>query len=45
MEKPVQQAASDEPKQTTPTGLEIPVPKRSVVMDAFKKALRPKPKG
>jgi hypothetical protein len=26
-----------EPKQTTPKGLEIPVPKRSEVMDAFRK--------
>lgn len=41
----VQQPASDEPKQTTDKGLEIPVPKRSDVMDAFKKVLRPKPKG
>jgi hypothetical protein len=35
-----------EPKQTTPKGLEIPVPKRSEVMDAFRKIIRPvKPKG
>lgn len=31
--------------QRTDKGLEIPVPKRSDVMDAFKKALRQKPKG
>lgn len=31
--------------QRTKTGLEIPVPKRSEVMDAFKKVLRPKSKG
>jgi len=43
MEDKVQQPAS-EPKQTTDKGLEIPVPKRSEVMDAFKKVLRP-PKG
>lgn len=42
----VQQPAPDEPKQTTDKGLEIPVPKRSDVMDAFKRVLRPtKPKG
>lgn len=27
-----------EPKQKTPKGLEIPVPKRSTVMEVFKKA-------
>jgi hypothetical protein len=31
-----------EPKQTTPRGLEIPVPKRKDVMDALKKASTPK---
>lgn len=31
--------------QRTEKGLEIPIPKRSDVLDAFKKALRPKPKG
>jgi len=31
----------DEPKQKTPKGLEIPVPKRSEIMDAFKKIVRP----
>jgi len=35
-----------EPKQKTPEGLEIPIPKRSEVMDAFRKIIRPvKPKG
>jgi hypothetical protein len=33
-----------EPKQKTPKGLEIPVPKRREVIDAFKKVVRP-PKG
>jgi hypothetical protein len=34
-----------EPKQVTPKGLEIPVPKRREVMDALKKVTRPvKPK-
>jgi hypothetical protein len=28
---------TDEPKQTTPKGLEIPIPKRKDVMDAFRK--------
>jgi hypothetical protein len=38
MEKPVQeQPASDEPKQITPKGLEIPVPKRRDLLDAFRK--------
>jgi hypothetical protein len=37
---------SQGPKQTTPKGLEIPVPKRSEVMAVFRKILRPaKPKG
>ena len=27
----------NEPKQTTPKGLEIPVPKRKELMDAFRK--------
>ena len=36
---------AQEPKQTTLKGLEIPVPKRSEVMDAFRKILKPKPKG
>jgi hypothetical protein len=30
-----------EPKQTTPKGLEIPVPKRKELMDAFKKIVSP----
>jgi hypothetical protein len=30
-----------EPKQKTPKGLEIPVPKRKDVMDAFRKIIRP----
>jgi hypothetical protein len=33
-----------EPKQKTPKGLEIPVPKRREVMDALRKVARPKPK-
>jgi len=35
-----------EPKQTTPKGLEIPVPKREEVMDALGKVAKPptKPK-
>jgi hypothetical protein len=32
---------SQEPKQKTPKGLEIPVPKRSEIMAAFKKIVRP----
>jgi hypothetical protein len=31
-----------EPKQTTPKGLEIPVPKREDVLDALRKAAEPK---
>jgi hypothetical protein len=31
-----------EPKQKTPKGLEIPVPKRKDVMDALKKIAKPK---
>ena len=30
-----------EPKQTTPKGLEIPVPKRRDVMDALRKLVQP----
>jgi hypothetical protein len=30
-------AAEPEPKQKTPKGLEIPVPKRKELMDAFRK--------
>ena len=34
------------PTQKTPKGLEIPVPKRKDLMDAFRKIVRPaKPKG
>lgn len=33
---------ADEPKQTTPKGLEIPVPKRKDVMDALRKLVQPK---
>src|SRR5215218_1449353 len=39
-----QQPASDEPKQTTPKGLEIPVPKRRDLMDAFRKIVGAPPK-
>lgn len=38
----VQQPASDEPKQVTEKGLEIPVPKRRDLTDAFRKILQPK---
>jgi len=38
----MQQPASEEPKQTTPKGLEIPVPKRRDLMDAFRKIIHPK---
>jgi hypothetical protein len=31
------------PKQKTPKGLEIPVPKRKEVMDALRKIIKPKP--
>lgn len=34
-----------EPKQTTPKGLEIPVPSRGKVMNALNKIAKPKPKG
>jgi hypothetical protein len=34
-----------EPKQTTPKGLEIPVPKRREVMDALRKIVQPAKKG
>ena len=42
MEKPVQQPAKDEAKQTTPKGYEIPVPSREAVFSFFKKVTRPK---
>jgi hypothetical protein len=32
---------SQEPKQTTPKGLEIPVPKRKDFMDGLRKLTRP----
>jgi hypothetical protein len=41
MEDKVQQPASDAPKQTTPKGLEIPVPKRKELMEAFRKIVAP----
>jgi hypothetical protein len=31
-----------EPKQTTPKGSEIPLPKRAEVMDFFRKVTKPK---
>jgi hypothetical protein len=31
----------DEPKQTTPKGLEIPVPKRKQAMDDLRKLIQP----
>jgi hypothetical protein len=37
MEKPVQQPPTDKPTQRTPKGLEIPVPTRGSVFQAFKK--------
>jgi hypothetical protein len=40
MEKDVQQPASDEPKQTTEKGYEIPVPTKEQVMGFFKKVAR-----
>jgi len=41
MSNEAQVPSTDKPKQTTAKGLEIPVPKRSDVMDALKKVLRP----
>jgi hypothetical protein len=35
-------ALGPEPKQTTPKGLEIPVPKRKDVMAALRKLVQPK---
>jgi hypothetical protein len=32
---------SEKPKQKTPKGLEIPVPKRKEVMDALRKLVQP----
>jgi hypothetical protein len=33
-----------EPKQKTPKGLEIPVPKRKDLLDSFRKIVGPEPK-
>lgn len=33
----------DVPKQTTPKGAEIPLPKRGEIMEAFRKIVKPKP--
>jgi hypothetical protein len=41
MKKPVQQPAADESTQRTPKGLEIPVPKRKELLDAFRKIVQP----
>jgi hypothetical protein len=40
MEKKMPQPASDEPKQTTKKGYEIPVPTKEQVMGFFKKVAR-----
>ncbi len=40
MNEPKQEPAV-EAKQTTPKGLEIPVPKRRDLMDAFRKIVQP----
>ena len=40
-----QKPAKDAPTQITPKGLEIPVPKRRDLMDAFRKILKPVKKG
>jgi hypothetical protein len=42
MEDKVQRPASNEPKQVTPKGYEIPVPSRDQVLSFFKKVTRPK---
>lgn len=42
MDKNVQQPASDEPKQTTEKGYEIPVPTKEQVMTFFRKVAKPK---
>ena len=44
MEKPAQEQPASVPKQTTPKGLEIPVPKRKELMDAFRKIVHAPPK-
>jgi hypothetical protein len=41
MEKPMQQPASQEPKQKSRKGLEIPVPSRKEIQAAFRKIIRP----
>lgn len=35
------QQSSDEPKQVTPKGLEIPVPTRKAIFEAFRKITGP----
>ena len=37
--------SSGEPKQKTPRGYEIPVPKRKDLVDAFRKLVQPTKKG
>jgi hypothetical protein len=37
-------ALAPEPKQKTPKGLEIPVPKRKELMDAFRRVIKPRKK-
>jgi hypothetical protein len=39
-----QQPATDEPTQTTPKGLEIPVPTRDSIFAAFRKIVHAPPK-
>ncbi len=41
MEDKAQEPATGAPTQTTPKGLEIPVPKRKELMDAFRKIVGP----
>ena len=38
----MKQPASSEPTQRTEKGLEIPVPKRKDLLDAFRKIVKPK---
>ena len=40
MSEKTQQPPADEPKQRTPKGYEIPLPKRDDVMAAFKRIVR-----
>ena len=42
MSKEKQVPVDGEPKQRTPQGSEIPVPKRQDVMDFFRKVVKPK---